>query len=264
MAEGYGNVPGAAGSYFTWNRGFNLPTNTSSVWWVVHFKVNTAVGQTLPICGWNAAYGSLLITSANKPQMYVRTTTSASIGNVPSPNPIPNFANGQWMWLWAALSIPDAQVRYHYCLGYHLPSWYFLGNAFGTFPGGPLIATGTDVVTIGSRGTTPYVPITWDYFAEYINGSIVADINLMGRDTLPAGVSALGSSTFTPQVVKNIPPAVKDLYIGTERTWPLRVGAPLTPDGIVDIYQGGTKVWPGTGVAKWNVSQYDDGTVWGS
>ena len=263
-AEGYANVPGVAGSYFTWNRGFNLPTNTSSVWWVMHCKINATLGQTLPLAGWEAGYGSLLIDSTNRLRMYVRTTTTASIGNAACPNPIPNLATGQWFWLWAVVNIGTAECRYHYCHGYHLPAWNFIGSIIGTFPGGPLIATGTNIVTIGARGTTPYVPITWDYFAEYINGTLVTSINLLDNDTLPANVSALGSATFTPRARKSFPPALANHYIGTNRVWPLKVGAPLTPDGIVDIHFGGSKVWPGTAPAKWNVAQYDDGTVWGA
>lgn len=207
VAEGYGTTPGAAGSYFTWNRGFNLPTNTTGVWYVIHCKINTTLGQTLPLCGWEAGYGSLLIASDNKPQMYVRTTTTASIGNFRCPNAIPNLQQGQWLWLWAALNITNAECRYHYCHGYHLPAWTFLGGGIGTFPGGPLIATGTNIATIGTRGTTPFVPITWDYFAEYINntGPPTVEVNLMENDTLPANVSALGSATFTPASAQEHP-----------------------------------------------------------
>jgi hypothetical protein len=264
-AEGYGTVPGVAGSYFTWNRGFNLPTNITGVWYVIHCKIGATLGQTIPLCGWEAGYGSLLIASDNKPQMYVRTTTTASIGNFRCPNPIPNLTTDQWIWIWAAVNITNAECRYHYCHGHLLPAWSYFGGGIGTFPGGPLIATGTNIVTIGARGTTPYLPITWDYFAEYLNngGAPSIEIDLRKSDTLPANVSALGSATLTPRVRQSFPPALKDHYIGTNRVWPLKVGDPLTPDGVVDIHLGDTKVWPKSGVAKWDVSQYDDGTVWG-
>ena len=112
----------------------------------MHCKLNAALGQTLPLAGWEAGYGSLLIDSTNRLRMYVRTTTTASIGNVRRSHPIPNLAPGQWLWIWAVVDIGNAECRYHYCHGYHLSAWNF-SAAVGTFAGGPLIATGTNIVT---------------------------------------------------------------------------------------------------------------------
>ena len=262
-ARGYGTVPGVDGHWFTYTRAV-LPTNTTQIGWIMHFKLNTTVGQTLPLCGWSAGNGSLIIASDNKMQMYVRKAAGQSIGNARCPQPIPNLVPGRWVWVYAIVDIPSAACYYYYSLGADAWAWIYLGGAVGTFAGGPLIGTNSDVVLVGSRGTTPFIPLNWDYFAEYVNGAFRFGFDLREKDALDAGWATTGSATFTPRVRKNYPPVFKDVYVGDQRTWPLRVGDPLTPDGIVDIYDGGTKVWPGTGDARWDVSQYNDGTKWAS
>ena len=262
-ARGYATVPGVDGHWLQYNRAV-LPTSTTQIGWILHFKVNTTVGQTLPICGWSAGNGSLLIDSTNRLRMYVRKAAGQSIGNVPAIHPLPNLVPGRWFWVYCITDIPSGWCHYYYCLGADAYAWIYLGGAAGTFPGGPLIGTNSDVVLVGARGTTPYIPLNFDYFAEYVNGALSFDLDLRERDTLPAGWSVTGSAAFTPRVRKNYPPVFKDQYLGNQRVWPLRTGQPLTPDGIVDIHYGGTKVWPGTGEARWNVSQYNDGTKWAS
>ena len=263
-AKGYGTVPGTDGHWFTYTRAL-LPTSTTQIGWLMHFKLNTTLGQTLPLCGWSAGYGSLIIASDNTLGMYVRKAAGQSIGNARLTRPIPNLATGRWVWVYCIVDIPSAGCHYYYCYAEHAWAWTYLGAIVGTFAGGPLTSTNSDVVLVGSRGTSPWIPLTWDYFAEYVNGAFSFGLDLRERDAgLPAGWATTGTATFTPRTTLTQPPAFKDVYAGTQRVWPLRAGQPLTADGVVDIYQGSTKVWPKTGEARWNVSQYDDGTTWAS